>query len=128
MPFEVLLSDVEIMAEDIPGWVVTSSGNITVALDINISEELRNEGFARELVNKIQNLRKDKGFDVVDRIELDIQKHAEIVSVVNNNFSYICSEILADKINIVEELPDSLSDSIELSEEILMNVSIRKAK
>lgn len=128
IPFDVLLNDVEIMAEDIPGWVVTSSGNITVALDINISEELRNEGFARELVNKIQNLRKEKGFDVVDRIELDIQKHAEIVSVVNNNFSYICSEILADKINIVEELPDSLSDSIELSEEILMNVSIRKAK
>jgi len=97
---ELLLSDVEIMAEDIPGWVVASEGAVTVALDITITSSLKEEGVARELINRIQNIRKEKNFEVTDKIELKVEKIDEIVSAIQNNFSYICSETLADSVNL----------------------------
>src|SRR6185369_8071832 len=84
--------DVEILSEDIPGWQVIHEGNLTVALDITIDEKLREEGIAREFINRIQNLRKDKGFDVTDKIDLKVLNHTSIKTSILNNKLYICAE------------------------------------
>ncbi|HSW68475.1 MAG TPA: isoleucine--tRNA ligase, partial [Bacteroidales bacterium] len=88
---EITLEDIEIFTEDIPGWTVANSGNLAVALDITISDQLRDEGIARELINRIQNLRKKKGFEVTDKISVLIKKNIGLVSAIENNFLYICS-------------------------------------
>lgn len=88
--------DVEITSQDIPGWLVANAGGITVALDITITDELRNEGIARELVNRIQNIRKDSGFEVTDRITVTLQDNKTLEGAVNANEGYIKSETLTD--------------------------------
>ncbi len=98
------LDDVEITTEDIPGWLVMTEGGMTVALDITINDELRYEGIARELVNRIQNLRKDSGLEVTDRIRLKILGSEEIRKAVAHNKSYITTETLANELNVVEEM------------------------
>ena len=95
---ELDLPDFEIRAEDIPGWLVASEGGMTVALDSTITEELRQEGIARELVNRVQNLRKDSGLEVTDRIQLTLESTAEIQSAIAQNQEYVCNEVLATKI------------------------------
>jgi isoleucyl-tRNA synthetase len=94
-----------------------------VALDINMDESLVQEGSARELVNKIQRLRKDKGYEVTDRINISIEQHESITSAVENFKPYICSEILAEEINLSDAL--SLTDEIEVNE-ALIKVSIER--
>ena len=101
------IEDVEISSQDIPGWLVASSGNITVALDVTISEELRQEGLARELINRIQNLRKDSGFEVTDRISVQIVTEPSLDEAVKNNEQYIKDETLANEITIVQNLANS---------------------
>ncbi len=91
--------DVEIVTEDIPGWLVTSENGLTVALDIHIDDALRYEGIARELVNRIQNLRKDSGLEVTDRIELTIKVDEELQQALNNNEAYVKAEVLADALH-----------------------------
>src|SRR5690606_9985806 len=81
--------DVEISSQDIEGWLVANSGKLTVALDINITEELKNEGIARELVNRIQNLRKESGLEVTDKIEVTLQKDGLVEEAVRTNIEYI---------------------------------------
>ncbi|WP_113636656.1 isoleucine--tRNA ligase [Nubsella zeaxanthinifaciens] len=103
-PYSILLSDVEIIAEDIPGWQVTNMGSLTVALDINITPELKQEGLSRELVNRVQNLRKELGFEVTDRITVTLQEDNLITPAVLNNKLYICTEILADDIILSEKV------------------------
>ena len=120
------VDDVEIISEDIPGWQVTNMGNLTVALDVAITPELRQEGIARELINRIQNLRKEKNFDVTDQIIVDLQKHQEITEVIEKNISYICSEILARDFNVVDQIPKENRDFIELTDTISTWISIRK--
>ena len=122
---EILLEDVEIFTEDIPGWVVANAGSLTVALDITIDEELREEGLAREIINRIQNLRKDKGFEVTDHISVKLQQHPEIISAVKNNFSYICSETLADNLEVLDSVPIP-KDMMDLTDEISISVNIEK--
>lgn len=100
------LEDFEISAQDIPGWLVASEGGITVALDTTLSPELKNEGIAREIVNRIQNLRKDSAFDVTDRILLKINTSEAIQTAILANKSYICDEVLANEISF-EALPNS---------------------
>ena len=100
------LEDFEISAQDIPGWLVASEGGITVALDTTLSPELKNEGIAREIVNRIQNLRKDSAFDVTDRILLKINTSEAIQTAISANKSYICDEVLANEISF-EALPNS---------------------
>ena len=112
------LEDVEITSQDIEGWLVANEGALTVALDVTISEELRKEGIARELVNRIQNLRKDSGFDVTDRIDVQIQKDSNIGEAIAVNESYIKSETLTEKLEVV----DNLNDGIEIAFD---NVSTR---
>ncbi|MGF7040193.1 isoleucine--tRNA ligase [Mucilaginibacter lappiensis] len=105
-------SDVEIIAEDVPGWQVANLGKLTVALDVTITNELREEGIARELINRIQNLRKAKGFEVTDRINVRISDHPYIREAVKNNLSYICAEILADSIVLDAQLNEG--DKVEI--------------
>ena len=98
----ISMEDVEITTDDIPGWLVASEGGLTVALDITLTEELKGEGVARELVNRIQNMRKDSGFEVTDRIEIKIKNTPAISSAVEANKIYICAEVLADSLELVE--------------------------
>ena len=92
------LIDFEISAKDIPGWLVANDGELTVALDITITEELRAEGIAREFVNRIQNIRKEKQFDVTDRIRINYSSSLAIERAIEANQSYICAEVLADEL------------------------------
>lgn len=94
-PFTIELEDVELATEDIPGWQVNTDGKLTVALDITISESLKKEGVARELVNRIQNLRKDKDFEVTDKIRVSVEAHPTLKEAFEQNLVYICAEILA---------------------------------
>ncbi|WP_452227346.1 isoleucine--tRNA ligase [Lacinutrix cladophorae] len=102
------LSDVEITSQDIEGWLVANEGNLTVALDVTITEELRKEGIARELVNRIQNLRKDSGFEVTDRIDVKLQKEDQIVKAVETNIEYIKTETLTETLEIVEQIDNGI--------------------
>jgi len=97
---ELDMNDFEIETDDIPGWLVTSENGITVAMDITISPELRQEGIAREIVNRIQNFRKDAGFEVTDKINVSIDTNEEISAAIEANKSYIAAEVLADAINV----------------------------
>jgi isoleucyl-tRNA synthetase len=123
---EITLEDVEIITEDIPGWVVANEGSLTVALDITLSDELKEEGFARDLVNRIQNLRKEKDFSVTDKITVEIESMDIINSAINNNFSYICNEILATKLEIKDSLSQTEAEEIEIGEDIRVKISIQK--
>jgi len=102
--FNLQLQDVEISSQDIEGWLVASSGNLTVALDVTISEELRKEGIARELVNRIQNLRKESGFEVTDKIDIKILKDGCVENAVASNITYIKTETLTAELNFEEKL------------------------
>lgn len=92
------LADFEIVAKDIPGWTVSSEGSLTVALDVTITDELKSEGIARELINRVQNLRKDSGLEVTDRIILKVETNEEIRASIQANLNYVCNEVLANEI------------------------------
>lgn len=98
------LEDVEITSQDIEGWLVANSNGITVALDITLTEELKNEGIARELVNRIQNIRKDSGFEVTDKIKVQIKRNGILEDAVSKNEDYIKSETLTDELVFVDAL------------------------
>ncbi len=123
-PVEILLSDVEIATQDIPGWVVANEGSLTVALDITLTQELIDEGIARELVNRIQNIRKE-GFDVTDRIEITLQ-HGEWDDAVNRYRDYICSETLTEQFNLVDTVEGDDAQQIEIVEGKPTTILIRK--
>jgi len=101
-------TDVEITSQDIEGWLVANEGSLTVALDVTITEDLLKEGIARELVNRIQNLRKDSGFEVTDRIDVLIQKDDKIVNAVETNITYIKAETLTEKLEIIEQIDNGI--------------------
>lgn len=105
---ELTLDDVEILSEDIPGWLVANEGRLTVALDINITKELREEGIARELINRIQNLRKESNFNVTDKIDLQIGKHKDINDAVENFKEYIASQVLAENVTLVDKADEDV--------------------
>jgi isoleucyl-tRNA synthetase len=120
---EVLISDVEIATQDIPGWVVANEGSLTVALDITLTPELIDEGIARELVNRIQNIRKE-GFDVTDRIVVELQS-GEWDTAVERHRDYICTETLCTSLTLVPEVSDGTE--IEIVDGQPTNIAIRKA-
>lgn len=105
---ELQLEDVEISSEDIPGWMVASKGALTVALDITVTPELANEGNARELVNRIQKIRKDSGFELTDRVEVKVAATDSLKPSVELFSDYICTEILADSLEIVPDIQDGI--------------------
>lgn len=103
-PVVVERADVDIVSEDIPGWTVANEGNLTVALDLTITDELRNEGVAREIVKRIQAYRKDSGFEITDRINVRIQSQPEIVLTLSQYTDYIAGQVLADRITVADEV------------------------
>ncbi len=117
--------DVEIIPVDVPGWKVATKNNITVALDITITDALYKEGLARELINRIQNLRKEKQLDITDRISIQIQSNYPIISDVINEYNkYICNETLCEKLNF--EHSDTISQIDELADNIYVNIQLQK--
>jgi isoleucyl-tRNA synthetase len=96
--FELMLSETEILAQDIPGWQVAVNGSLTVALDITLDDALLSEGRARDLVNRIQNMRKDQGFQVTDRIRIEWRADEAFAAVIAAHADYICAEVLAEEI------------------------------
>ena len=122
---QIDLADVEVSSEDIPGWLVATEGKYTVALDVTISEELKEEGIAREIVNRIQNFRKEAGFDIVDKINLTVQTAPQINEAIENNKDYICSETLAQSLVLVDEIADK-TYTIEIDNETTTFVSLTK--
>ncbi len=97
-------SDVEISSKDIEGWLVANEGSLTVALDVTITEELHKEGIARELVNRIQNARKDSGLEVTDKIKLTVLNHENLQQSISENKEYIMSETLTNELVFVDDL------------------------
>jgi len=123
LPYSINLSDVEIIAEDVAGWQVANLDKLTVALDINITSELKNEGIARELVNRIQNLRKELRFEVTDKINVTVSNSSLIAGAIKENLSYISTEILANSFTVEDNL--SAGERVEI-EETELNVLIEK--
>ncbi|MDY3520078.1 isoleucine--tRNA ligase [Riemerella anatipestifer] len=119
--YEICLEDVEISTKDIPGWTVASEGKITVALDLTITDELRSEGVAREFINRIQNLRKEKEFELTDKIKIQLTQDCPYLQEILNNEQYIASEVLSEKIEVVEAL--NAGDELEI-DEVKFTVSI----
>jgi isoleucyl-tRNA synthetase len=104
----ISLEEVEILSQDIEGWLVASGNGLTVALDVTLNEELINEGIARELVNRIQNLRKDSGLEVTDRIIINLQDGKFLSKAVHDNLDYIKTETLTNTINLTEKVENGL--------------------
>ena len=116
------LTDVEVVSEDVPGWLVATNGTVTVALDITVTPDLLNEGNARELVNRIQKIRKDSGFELTDRISVKISGHPDLMPAITQFKSYICAEILADQLDVVPDISEGFD--VEFNEHLLkVNVS-----
>ncbi len=118
------LEDVDIMTEDMPGWLVANEGLLTIALDIEVTEPLRREGIAREFVNRIQNLRKDSGFDITDRINVEIESLEQINDAVNDFKDYISSQVLAQRFEIVPHIDNPTELNFE---DYIVKLNICKA-
>jgi isoleucyl-tRNA synthetase len=105
-PITLNRDEVDIQSEDVPGWMVAGKGALTVALDVKVTPELENEGNARELVNRIQKIRKDSGYELTDRILVKLSENEKLVPSITQYNTYICAEILADSLELVPEMPD----------------------
>jgi isoleucyl-tRNA synthetase len=125
---KIILSaeDVEITSEDIPGWLVASEGKLTVALDVNITQELKDEGIAREFVNRIQNIRKESGFEVTDKIFVEIQLHEEINKSVERFSSYIASQTLAKSVVLADMTDKSEAIAVDIDENLITYIRVSK--
>jgi isoleucyl-tRNA synthetase len=123
---ELTREDFEISSEDIPGWLVASEGKLTVALDITVTEELHYEGLARELVNRIQNIRKDSGLDVTDKIKIRIKQNPQVEKAVKFHREYISQQTLATEIDIILDMPDGSATAVELDENVYTSIQVIK--
>jgi len=119
---ELDLADFDITAQDIPGWLVSSENGLTVALDVTISEELKAEGIARELVNRVQNLRKDSGLEITDRILLKVDTNELIQKAISANKEYVCNEVLANDVLFESLGDDSLTTDLAEAEDAKINL------
>lgn len=116
--------DVEIASEDIPGWLVANDNEITVALDITLTDALIQEGLARDIVNRVQNLRKDRDYQITDRIKVKIMAASGVEDAIKNNMAYICDEVLADKLEVTEKLDSSTAVEIELEDNLKTMIDV----
>ncbi len=123
---EIKPGEVEIISEDIPGWLVTNDANLTIALDINVTDDLKYEGIARELVNRIQNIRKDNQFDVTDKVNVEIQQQPEIEEAVKKHMKYISSQTLSDSIKLVDAINENNTNFVQLDDNIQTNIKVKK--
>jgi len=126
-PVTLETGDIEVVSQDIPGWLVAVDGELTVAMDMTISEALAHEGMARELVNKVQNLRKDLDYELTDRIRLTVEAASEVAEAIDNNKDYICAETLAESLELVETLDSSDTYSVLLVEGVNTRLSIERS-
>jgi isoleucyl-tRNA synthetase len=118
----VELADVEVISEDIPGWLVSNEGNLTVALEIELTDELRQEGMARELINRIQNIRKDSGLDITDRITVVVSPNEQMNAAIENFGDYIKTQVLANTIDVAD------NDGVETEfDDFTLKVKVIKA-
>ena len=118
----VEVADVEIISEDIPGWLVANEGSLTVALEVELTDELRQEGMAREIINRVQNIRKESGLEITDRINILLAPNAEIEAAVKGFGDYIQAQVLADSISI------AANDGQEVDfDEFKINIKITKS-
>ena len=124
----LLLEDVEIYTEDIPGWIVATEGGLTIALDINVTEELKQEGIAREFINKIQNIRKENNFEVTDRINLVILTNKEYNDALLAFKNYICTQTLSTDLTLVEELNNPNAKEVEINKDVNALILVEKMK
>lgn len=122
---DLTLEDVEIISEDIPGWQVANEGKLTVALDVTVTDDLRYEGIAREFVNRIQNIRKDSGFDVTDKIIVEIGDHELISEAIKRHAAYIASQTLANKVSVVPNVSGNSIRDVEI-DDVVIKISITK--
>ncbi|WP_462281179.1 isoleucine--tRNA ligase [Salinivirga cyanobacteriivorans] len=120
------LGDVEIVSEDIPGWLVANDDKLTIALDITITDELKQEGLAREFINRIQNMRKDEGLDVTDKINLYIGKHEAINNAVKTFTKYIAQQTLANEITLTDKMPSGNAKEVEVDTDVKTTILIEK--
>jgi isoleucyl-tRNA synthetase len=125
-PVELTLEDVEIISEDIPGWQVANDGKLTVALDVTVTDDLRYEGIAREFVNRIQNIRKESGYDVTDKIEVEICDHDLIREAISRHSAYIASQTLALKVTVVPAVSGPNVKDVDIDDEVI-KISVQKA-
>lgn len=123
---EIALSDVEIITQDIPGWVVANEDALTVALDTTITDDLRMEGISRELVNRIQNIRKESNFDVTDNIIVEIEQHNLLCPAVERFMDYICSETLTKELKFVDKVQEP-TQMIDVIDGVELGIKIKKA-
>src|SRR5574344_204296 len=123
----ILNSDVEITTKDIEGWLVANEGNLTVALDITITDDLKKEAIAREVVNRIQNIRKDSNFEVTDNIIVEIEKEEMLEKAINQFHDYICNETLTKELTLKDKIenPTTKIDVIE-GKELDINIKVKK--
>ena len=122
-PIVIEISDVEIATEDMPGWLVANEGTLTIALDVTVTEHLRREGVARELINRIQNIRKDNGYEITDKIVVKIEALYQINDAVKDFSQYIAQQTLATEISVV----DKLDNPIELDfDDYKVNIFVSK--
>ena len=119
----IYLKDVEVSSEDVPGWMVANKGSLTVALDVTITPQLINEGNARELVNRIQKIRKDSGFELTDRIDVQLAGAETLAASITEYKSYICAEILADSLELVQEMANGTEVEVN---DLLIKVQVSK--
>lgn len=124
-PIEISLSEVDIQSEDVPGWIVANKGSITVALDVTITQELEYEGNAREIVNRIQKIRKDSGFELTDRIVVKLSENSKLKPSITEFNTYICAEILADKLEWLPDIQNGINIEInDISLKILVTKNV----
>lgn len=123
---DLTTDDVEILSEDIPGWLVANEGRYTVALDVTITETLRMEGIARELINRVQNIRKDSGFEVTDKIRITLKKHDKLDKAIETHHDYIAGQTLAKEINIIDGELNGTSTVIDLDDDLTTSIRVEK--
>ena len=119
--YSITPDDVVLKTEDLPGWKTATDGSITVALDVTLNEQLQAEGLARDLVNRIQNIRKDKDFNVTDRISVRLENHPAITDAVAHFGEYIKSEVLADHLSLAE---GAVGEQVELNDEVSLGIEV----
>lgn len=122
----VTTEEVEIFSEDIPGWLVATDGPLTVALDVTITSELKEEGIARELINRIQNIRKESGFNVTDKIDVFIENNSILKDAVNHFGEYISGQTLARSVTLVDQVENSSVREIELDDNVKIKIAVKK--
>ena len=122
--FDLEPEDLDVVTEDIPGWMVATDGEITVALDVTLTPELEAEGAARDLVNRIQNIRKERDYNVTDRIVVTVERHELVAPAIAQFSAYIMGETLADELNLTDELADG--EAVELAGDVTVRIQVER--